>query len=78
MQHQILLDTGKNPIKKITQLVSQARKDDGVGATCIYALFRGDPDDSEEWVNGIVGAVLLDDIRRELKAIRVGLSRRGR
>ena len=56
-------------------LLGDARREPGTAAQCLYTLIHADPNSEEDWVMGIVGAVLLNDIRLELEAIRKGLSR---
>ena len=59
---------------KISDLFRKAREDIGVAGDSIYALLFGDPDQEEDYIRGMVGAMIINDIRLELKAIRKGLS----
>ena len=56
-------------------LLGDARKQPGTASQCILACLHADPDSEEDWVMGIVGAALINDIRLEIEAIRKGLSR---
>lgn len=59
---------------KIGDLFRRAREDIGIAGDSIYALFYGDPDQEEDFIRGMVGAMIINDIRLEIRAIRKGLS----
>lgn len=54
---------------KIGEVLREARQDPGKAAECIWVLLHPDPDSEDDMALGIVGGIMIDDIRRGIESI---------